>query len=307
MINPIKIYGKEFYSKPNRLAILAYIIDKCGYKCDYCYNVFPRTGQIIDLNKLKLFIDQLINVYKKELYLDLIGGEVTDHPDIFNFIKNCPKNINLTLYSNFSKDISIYKQFISKGCKLILTYHPHIDPDKFINKFAQFDKSDYNYIVSLPIMYRHRFTERSIYVFDEIKKRFPDFKALDFSLLDSNNNFNDNEYTKEELNIFNSRSSQSEIRDTVIEYNDGSQYIANDNYFFANRKNLNFKFWKCNAGLDYLYVHFDGTVHPCDENDGIILYNINKGGKFIFPAKPLICPRHNCPCLFDVYKEKVFK
>jgi hypothetical protein len=56
-------------------------------------------------------------------------------------------------------------------------------------------------------MYRHRFTERSIYAFDEIKKRFPDFKSLDFSLLDSNNNFNDNEYTKDELNIFNSRSS----------------------------------------------------------------------------------------------------
>jgi hypothetical protein len=70
---------------------------------------------------------------------------------------------------------------------------------------------------------------------------------------------------------------------------------------------LDFKFWKCNAGLDYLYIHFDGTVHPCDENDGIILYDINKGGNFVFPSRPMICPRHTCPCLFDVYKEKVFK
>lgn len=83
--------------------------------------------------------------------------------------------------------------------------------------------------------------------------------------------------------------------------------MVNDNHFFSDRKRLDFYMWKCNAGLDFLYVHHDGKVHPCDENDGIILYDINKGGEFRFPHRPLICPRHDCPCLFDIYKEKIFK
>jgi organic radical activating enzyme len=307
MRKPIKIYGKEFYEKPNRISVLAYIIDRCGYNCDYCYNTKPRTGKILDLKILNIFINHLINYHKKEVHLDIIGGEVTDHPDIFNFIDNYSKNINLTLYSNFSKDISIYKRLINAGCQLILTYHPHTDPNVFIEKFAKFDENEYDKIVSLPIMYRPGISEKSIYMFDLMKQRFPKFNALDFSLLDTNINFPKVQYTEKELEEFAKRVSQSGISNTVIEYDDNSQCIVNDNYFFANRKKLDFKFWKCNAGLDYLYIHFDGTVHPCDENDGIILYDINKGGNFVFPSRPMICPRHTCPCLFDVYKEKVFK
>ena len=156
-------------------------------------------------------------------------------------------------------------------------------------------------------MYRPGFSGRSIYVFDQIKKRFPRFKALDFSLLDANPNFPVVKYTESELAEFNSRSSQSEIRNTVIEYSNGSRDVVNDNYFFSNRKRLDFKFWKCNAGLDYMYVHYDGTMHPCDENDGVVLYDMTKGGDFVFPKHPVICPRHDCPCLFDVYKESLLK
>ena len=182
-----------------------------------------------------------------------------------------------------------------------------MDPDEFLDKFALFDESEYPKIVSLPIMYRPGMPERSIYVFDQIKARFPAFKALDFSLLDANPYFAGVRYTEKELADFNERSSQSEIRNTVVEYDDGSRRVVNDNYFFSNRGRLDFKFWKCNAGLDYLYVHHDGKVHPCDENDGAVLYDIYRGGDFEFPARPVICPRHDCPCLFDVYKERLVR
>jgi len=304
---PIRIYGKEFYEKPNRLAMLAYIVDRCQYRCDYCYNRRPRTGIAMDLDRLWQFVSQLTEKFGKEVYLDLIGGEVTEHPDLVKFAERKHDNVNLTAYSNFSKDISVYKRLIRAGCQLIITYHPHVEPDKFLDRFAQFDESEYGGIVSLPIMYRPGCPERSVYVFDQIKKRFPGFKALDFSLLDVNPNFEHIAYTGKELSDFNVRSSQSEIRSTVIEYDDGSSRTVNDNYFFSNRHRLDFKFWKCMAGLDYLYVHYDGTVHPCDENDGVIIYDINKGGDFMFPRHPVICPRHDCPCLFDVYKERLVK
>lgn len=113
------------------------------------------------------------------------------------------KGVNVTVYSNFSKDIETYRRLIAAGCGLILTYHPHVDPDMFLEKFAEFKETEYAKIVSLPIMYRPGFSERSIYVFDAIRKRFPSFKALDFSLLDANPNFSDVCYTEKELEEFN--------------------------------------------------------------------------------------------------------
>jgi len=304
---PVRVYGREFYERPNRLAVLAYVVDRCGYRCDYCYNPRPRSGVLVDLGKLASFIRQIAEKYGKEIYLDLIGGETTDHPGLLDFAEEVPPSVSLTAYSNFSKDVQVYRRLIGAGYGLILTYHPHVDPEEFLGKFAGFAESDYGKIVSLPIMYMPGFSDRSIYVFDQMKKRFPAFKALDFSLLDANPNFPDVKYSEKELAEFNARSSQSEIRNTVVEYSDGSRDVVNDNYFFSNRGRLDFKFWKCNAGLDYLYVHHDGTVHPCDENDGVVLYDVNRGGDFAFPKRPVICQRHDCPCLFDVYKESVFK
>ena len=82
-----------------------------------------------------------------------------------------------------------------------------MDPDEFLGKFAEFPESDYGKIVSLSIMYMPGFSDRSIYVFDQIKKQFPSFKALDFSLLDANPNFPDVKYSNVELAEFNARSS----------------------------------------------------------------------------------------------------
>lgn len=215
--------------------------------------------------------------------------------------------MTVAIYSNFSKDISLYKRLIQVGYTLILTYHPHVDPDAFLDKFSGFDVSDYDKIVAMSVMYRPGFSERALYVFNQMRIRFPQFKSLDLSLLDANEYFPDVKYSKQEMADFNRLSSRFGIGNTVVEYDDGSSQMVNDNHFFSDRKRLDFYMWKCNAGLDFLYVHHDGKVHPCDENDGIVLYDINKGGDFKFPKHPLICPRHDCPCLFDVYKEKIFK
>ena len=84
---PIEIYNEDFYSRPNSFRLLAYIVDSCNYNCEYCYNVFPRTHNVLDLNKVYDFIYQVIFKNKSYLHLDLIGGETTLHPELFNFCK----------------------------------------------------------------------------------------------------------------------------------------------------------------------------------------------------------------------------
>lgn len=163
---PVRVYGMEFYEKPGRLAMLAYIVDKCGYCCDYCYNPRPRTGSEMDLDQLRQFVEMLVSEFGKEIYLDLIGGETTCHPGLVSFVERMAKTVNVTVYSNFSKDTAFYRKLLSAGCSLILTYHPHVSPDVFLSKFAEFDVSEYGKIISVPIMYRPGVTARSIYVFD---------------------------------------------------------------------------------------------------------------------------------------------
>jgi sulfatase maturation enzyme AslB (radical SAM superfamily) len=72
------------------MMMLAYVVDRCGYSCDYCYNVRPRTGAVMDLKALGRFVDQVSGVYGREVMLDLIGGEVTEHPGLLEFAASAP-------------------------------------------------------------------------------------------------------------------------------------------------------------------------------------------------------------------------
>ena len=77
----------EFYStdRSNMIFILAYIIDVCNYNCAYCYNEKPRTNKVLDLNRLYAFLEYLQKRTKKNIDIELIGGEPTLHPNLIDF------------------------------------------------------------------------------------------------------------------------------------------------------------------------------------------------------------------------------
>lgn len=54
-------------------------------------------------------------------------------------------------------------------------------------------------------------------------------------------------------------------------------------------------------------MHFNGDVHPCDENDRTILFNICQDKEIRLRENGIFCMRDSCPCLFDIYKERVFE
>ena len=68
--------------------------------------------------------------------MGVVGGEATDPRGLLDCAKKVPSKTNLAVYSNFCKSVSVYKTLIKAGYGLILTYHPHVDPDDFLNKFA---------------------------------------------------------------------------------------------------------------------------------------------------------------------------
>ena len=48
----------------------------------------------------------------------------------------------------------------------------------------------------------------------------------------------------------------------TVRYSDGSEKLVSFNDLYLN-ESVNFHLWKCNAGLDYIYVHADGNVYNC--------------------------------------------
>lgn len=304
---PIKIYGNFIYDKPNSYQVLAYIADICNYKCEYCYNKFPRTGNLLNLSKLEQFITDILE-QKDYLALDLIGGEPTLHPDLLDFCEKYKDstNIELTVYTNLTKPLEYYKKLLSYNVQLIVSWHSAADNKIFVDKLKQFSEKE-RLQTSISIMFEHKYPDLSIETYKMILD-LPKFNEKYFSLLAESENYKGYEYTDDQLKEFYNLMTLSNTQNTTILYNDGTKETVDDNFFFGHPENTNFKNWLCNAGKDYVYIHHNGDVTKCNEHDLIIIYNLNRSStKFIIPTKPIICKLENCPCLFDIYKERLFK
>jgi molybdenum cofactor biosynthesis enzyme MoaA len=94
--------------------ILIYICDRCNYTCEYCYNARPRTLILMDLNILLSFLINIKINTRKKIYIEIIGGEPTLHPDLLDFCKKCNTytNITISVYTNFSQSIDYYIQLL---------------------------------------------------------------------------------------------------------------------------------------------------------------------------------------------------
>ena len=246
---------------------------------------------------------------KSHINLELIGGEPTLHPNLLTFCQKLTHftNIKLFIYSNFSADINYYKQLVSCGAHLLLSWHSCCNFDLYKHKFSQFTEDELNH-VTLAIMYEHNAIQKSLDVFDYFKITYKNFKNLEFSLLDKNENYNGYDYTEEQLYQFKLRNDITN-KPIKITYNDNTVEYVNDNYFFKNENNMNFKFWLCNVGLDFLFIYCDGSIHICDEGDTKPIFNINTDdfNTLTAPTKQIFCRRKHCPCIFGTYKKYAFK
>lgn len=137
----VEVYSQEFYSKPKPFSLLAFVVDSCGYACEYCYNHFPRTGKKLDLDKLKAFADEVVfrKLGRETLCLDLIGGETLLHPDLGRFCRELAsdKRIETSVYSNFSLPWEKYAELLDAGVHLLLSWHSCCDGEAFREKFTK--------------------------------------------------------------------------------------------------------------------------------------------------------------------------
>lgn len=309
----VETYNTDLYSHKNCFKLLVYIIDSCNYNCEYCYNDFPRTNIKLDLDKLYNFIKTvLIDIYKKDyIWLELIGGEPSLHPDLMNFCKKISKldNIYTTIYTNFSKDVNFYANLLEIDSRISLILSWHSANKTFKEKISLLPRQYIQNNITVSVIYEHKNIDKALDVFDYVSSKFNDIKALSFPLIENNKRYCTLNYSNEDMLEYNKR--LPHIKDNVhikIVFNDKSSEIVNEHYFIVNDENKIFTRWLCNAGTDFCFIYFNGDICPCDGYKSKIklgnLYsdNISK----VVLNKKIFCEVKYCPCVFDVRKKNFF-
>lgn len=307
-------YNVDLYSRENSFKLLAFIIDCCNYNCEYCYNEFPRSNKKLDLNKLYFFISEILikKLNKQYIYLELIGGEPTLHPALQSFCKKLStlENVYITIYTNFSKDVEYYKTLLEINNRISLILSWHTANTQFKEKLSFFSKEQISKKITVSVIYEHNNIDKALEIFDYVRMTYPYIKELSFPLIDDSANYHGKTYSEKDMIKYNKRLTYiKDLTQIKIQYNDNTFEIVDQHYFITDEKNKCFKYWLCNAGIDFCFVYFNGDICPCDGYRNIPINNINtdKIVDFTLNKKPIFCKVEYCPCVFDVYKKLIFR
>lgn len=281
--------------------ILAYIIDVCNYNCAYCYNEKPRTNKVLDLNRLYAFLEYLQKRTKKNIDIELIGGEPTLHPNLIDFCQklcSLPKT-HCSIYSNFSSNTSLYIQLLELGVGFTLSSHGQHE-----DFAAKLDEIPFHYYkknnINIRIMFEFNEYCNVKTLCEKLLIKYKDY--FEPAIIQSNCSV----YSSKYIDFYNCI--DKEVRQkyvyTVVDANKKHKLLTVN---MAEQHFKNFKYWLCNAGLEYFYIHADGNIYSCInqyEHRQMPLCNINSNFNNI-QLKPMICMYDICPCIWEVYKKKI--
>lgn len=292
----------------NFMIVKLYIIDKCNYDCWYCYNRKPRTQQLLDLNAAYSFLEQLFSTFNKSIYIELIGGEPTLHPDLLYFCKKLQKSYfieNILIYSNFSSNISCYLNLLSLSkIYLDLTIHNVDSTSKHLKKLF-YIKSKINSLSNITI---------SLFVLPTKIKQIMSIHSiltqmgLNIDVLKICNNISlyqsiDNIYSLEESKDIDSliSSFQTDKEKTIhFKIDQTVQRLTEielKSFCIAQKNNI-FHGWNCLAGVMSFYIHADGRCYQCQqyyEMEMPSMFNIYDSN-IVFSKKHCICKSNVCIC-----------
>lgn len=130
------------------------LVDICQYNCSYCasmnFNLNKFKNNPTLRNSWKNVIKLLnLNSIKNNFSVELLGGEPTIHPDIYEIveelckIKNC---VQVELITNLAKPFSFYENFnreeLHKVC-ITPSFHPEYYKHTFVEKIIELNKLEH--------------------------------------------------------------------------------------------------------------------------------------------------------------------
>lgn len=147
-----KEFIKAGYEDYNSIFLSWQLIDKCQYNCTYCssvnYNL--NTFSKKNYNVWKPFIKMLCSRrLGMPFSIELLGGEPTIHPGIYEIVEKLTKSENCTqvdMITNLAKSYNFYEKFYTEYSKnklvVITSYHPQYHNNSFTEKIVKLNKAN---------------------------------------------------------------------------------------------------------------------------------------------------------------------
>lgn len=305
---PIKIISSK------KLKVIWQITNACTYKCSYCPKELNQGQSFpIDLEQLCTFLDKIEN---KNPVFTFTGGEPTIHPQYLDVLKELKKRkINVISDSNLSRTNRFYQEASDLVDNWCITLHPseHILD---IDKIKILTQRSY---VMIYLMADPRHWDLVMTWFKELKK-VPMIKIVILKPLDnwSNSGWYYNEYTKEQLQFYESTSpivnfTKEQTDEILLRYpwllDQGSTVVWNngDKELLDSDKlmkdNLNkFNGWRCEVGEEIIVIN-----PTCDISLGTCgIKQLGNWNKFNIAmlTDPVICSKDYCHCGIDIKSTK---
>ena len=284
--------------------ITMFIHNSCNFSCSYCSD-FHRNGKYHWPTDWAPYL-KLIEQQKKRtkyVHVEVLGGEPTLWPKFHEFIEAISdENVFVEWGTNGSRTLRYWENLKPQRAFVSFSWHSEFADDDHFYRAVEImqDKASVNCtLMLLPTNF-----ERAIVLYErltnlkvEITPRMTRINIHSPELF---------EYTDEQR-AWIKDSYFSQMKPFGIEWKiPQNLHFNGEKIKFTNvvDQQLNkFHGFKCNAGLNRLYVAPDGRIKRCSKNVGGWLGNILKD-KYTLPDSPVVCNEEFCNCKLDAVTEK---
>ena len=291
---------KQVNIQNSTVDLIFYIVDKCNYVCEYCYNAQPRTGFALQKSAIWQSVKYVFDKCNMPICIQLIAGEPTLYVELFDLYSDLDSLDyvqNILIYSNFSQPYKIYEKILAnKKHSVFLSWHSQ--NKEFVQKALQLKQ--YESQIQISLMYEHGYTNYVISLFDKLQLYF---RLINLHMIDEDKNA----YTQYEIEQFKTHNKDFT---TQLVLDNGNIINLYNYYFYLDENTFCFKNWLCEAGNKLLYIHVDGNIFQCPDfyyRKHMPIGNIYSNCIKSLTMKKTLCPFSKCTCGHDYVKYNIFK
>lgn len=323
--SPIKYNGKDIIkiiNVSNTLCLTWIINNICTNHCSYCpSNLHTGTNHHYDWEHAKSFIATCFEKYGN-IQCNLSGGEPTVSPFFKELVHLIYDNGGVTnLTTNLVRNKDWWSDIAEKLCSISTSYHP---------EFMQSEEKEQEFIekvlflhektrMTVRVMMHPEYWDQCINFYNKCLAVNTGF-CMEMVRILPNFGIGDPyckiEYTPEQDHILNTTPPVMMFNElppdfrhnkshSIIQYSTGERVDLDFGITSSleNSKLTNFEGWKCNIGLESLFVHYDGRVQRANCGQGGFIGNISKNN-IEWPTESVICAKTLCHCIADVLVSK---
>jgi len=277
------------------------LIDKCQFKCAYCYSTDFNKGNNFEkglYRKSHLLVLHKLSKLKFDWTIDLLGGEPTLHPNILDIISSLEKIDyckEIVLSTNLTAGVNFYKQLDQKDTKVELhvSYHPEYHK-KIFNKINKLHDSlnHLKLFVEVMLYPKKKYFNQMEEFLDQLTK-----KQIPFGInLIHENDFWDGKVDDGFYQMFDKWiNADTTLKTIKHKTTTGVEYYSEDDII---KRKVSYKGFKCQAMTYSIDINGD-IFNTCSHEKLPTIFNEDDVKKII------ICPVETCgACSAMLYYKK---